>query len=314
VIDSLSARSARCVWLFCSLGLTACAIERRPADQAAPVVLPTGLDDAGQQLTGATSGARSRSTASSIDAGTRAANQGPAMPDAGTDTSADAADAIKDAEANDAAIDANVVKRQPRVPARHRSAGSTCLAERGPGVDSPQCANRSGGAAPGCVHDSDCTNGARGRCLTYGGPACNDACSYDTCTTDSDCPSNQPCECRASTSSAQPNACVTGGECRVDADCGAAGYCSPSLIGTVGSCFGPATCWPDAGEGSCSMYTPAAGWVNVPCSCRVNCGHGYFCHTPSDACIDDAECEGRGTCNYDTEAKHWSCSGYVGPL
>ena len=69
------------------------------------------------------------------------------------------------------------------------------------------------------------------------------------------------------------NACVYA-ECRVDADCGAGLYCSPSL---------------------------------VLCTYRV-----YTCHTPDDQCADDADCpSGSGTCNYDQNAKRWRC--YVAP-
>jgi hypothetical protein len=226
--------------------------------------------------------------------------------------SMDAREAIHDAGPRDASMDANAVIRRARVPARHRSTGSACVAERGTGVDVPQCAEGEHPVKPGCVHDSDCTNGTRGRCLAYGGPACLTGCAYDTCASDSDCPSNQPCECRSSASSAQANSCVTEGDCRVDADCGAGGYCSPSLVGEVGTCYGPATCWPDAG--ACSLYTPESGWKNVPCSCQVSCGHGYFCHNARDTCIDDPDCGGDGTCNYDPETKHWSCSTFIGPL
>jgi hypothetical protein len=290
--------SARVVLTLLSL-LIACACARNHPDE-------TAADQRGSLAVPGVAGDGSPSISSHTTSAARvevAAAGGASM---------DAREAIQDAGARDAAVDTNAMIRQPRVPARHRSAGSTCLAERGPGVDVPQCADGEHVAMPGCVHDADCTNGTRGRCLAYGGPACATGCAYDTCTSDSDCPSNQPCECRSSASSAQPNSCVTEGNCRVDADCGAGGYCSPSVVGGVGSCYGPATCWPDAG--ACSMYTPDSGWRNVPCSCQVSCGHGYFCHNPSDTCIDDADCGGGGTCNYDTEAKHWSCSTYVGPL
>jgi hypothetical protein len=46
--------------------------------------------------------------------------------------------------------------------------------------------------------------------------------------------------------------------------------------------------------------------VRVPCECDV-CGHGYFCHTKDDDCIDDSDC-GDGTCNYDKFEGRWSCS------
>jgi hypothetical protein len=52
----------------------------------------------------------------------------------------------------------------------------------------------------------------------------------------------------------------------------------------------------------------SSGWQEVPCECGDACGHGYFCHTPRDTCIDDSDCGGDGTCNYDTVNKVWSCS------
>jgi hypothetical protein len=67
-----------------------------------------------------------------------------------------------------------------------------------------------------------------------------------------------------------PNVCL-GGNCRVDADCGPGGYCSPSF-------------------GSCGAY---AGVV------------GYYCHTAKDKCVDDAECA--SDCRYDTIMGAWAC-------
>jgi hypothetical protein len=66
------------------------------------------------------------------------------------------------------------------------------------------------------------------------------------------------------------------GNCRVDASCGAGGYCSPSL-------------------GSCGNY---GGVV------------GYYCHTPKDKCVDDADCaaQGGGDCRYDQASGAWACA------
>jgi hypothetical protein len=66
------------------------------------------------------------------------------------------------------------------------------------------------------------------------------------------------------------------GNCRVDADCGAGGYCSPA-------------------ENTSS------------------CGNllGYYCHTASDQCLDDTDCTGGGAgaqvCTYVSSAGNWQC-------
>jgi hypothetical protein len=69
------------------------------------------------------------------------------------------------------------------------------------------------------------------------------------------------------------NTCVQG-NCRVDSDCGP-GYCSPSVD-----------------SNGCT------GLV------------GYYCHTPSDECIDDADCSmknGPMGCMYSTAQGRWTC-------
>jgi hypothetical protein len=72
------------------------------------------------------------------------------------------------------------------------------------------------------------------------------------------------------------NTCVTG-NCRVDADCGPGGYCSPSSNPT--GCGGLA---------------------------------GYYCHTLADQCIDDGDCTGSlQVCAYSTSAGLWQCQQQV---
>jgi Cys-rich repeat protein len=75
------------------------------------------------------------------------------------------------------------------------------------------------------------------------------------------------------------------GNCRVDADCGAGGYCSPS-----------------SNTGICGDSLA-----------------GYYCQTPADLCIDDSDCPGSpvgssGTiivgnpgCVYSTTDSRWEC-------
>jgi hypothetical protein len=94
------------------------------------------------------------------------------------------------------------------------------------------------------------------------------------------------CDCRESPFHGAPaaaNRCTQAGNCRVDADCGASGYCSPS-------------------------YSIACG-INMPIV-------GFFCHTVNDECIDDSECQvspttGQGFCAFDPLAKRWVCSDRV---
>jgi hypothetical protein len=79
----------------------------------------------------------------------------------------------------------------------------------------------------------------------------------------------------APTSSAS-NVCKQG-NCRTDADCGAGGYCSPTL-------------------GSCGNY---GGVV------------GYYCHTKRDTCVDDGDCTKNGAtdCRFDQVSGAWACAG-----
>jgi hypothetical protein len=43
-------------------------------------------------------------------------------------------------------------------------------------------------------------------------------------------------------------------------------------------------------------------------SCGDSCGHGTFCHTPKDTCLEDSDCTGRDTCNFDLPSQTWSCT------
>jgi len=123
-----------------------------------------------------------------------------------------------------------------------------------------------------CKADSDCTTGLNGRCIPAGAiPACS--CSYDSCAQDADCAPGSACKCGAA-----GNACVPSG-CRTDSDCGASGYCSPSV----------------AADPSCAKVGFA----------------GYYCHTPSDTCVNDSDCprgpSGPQLCIYAADTQHWAC-------
>jgi hypothetical protein len=129
-----------------------------------------------------------------------------------------------------------------------------------------------------CHSHADCTDGANGRCLGNGHDGWQ--CTYDLCFVDSDCPSPKTgspalCGCEEGFRS-DHNVCLSG-DCRLDADCGDGGYCSPSL-------------------GSCGNFAKTVG---------------YYCHTKDDECVDDSDCAAeasRGYCAFMPTVGHWKCS------
>ena len=169
-----------------------------------------------------------------------------------------------------------------RVPIKHREVAVTCSMERQPST-CPAATTPDAGALVMCTKDTDCTSGTNGRCDPS--PRVNGCeCSYDQCFADADCKtSSGPCECRPQAvtagqgfgPAATPTNVCKPGNCRVDKDCGAGNYCSPS-------------------QGPCGNY---AGTV------------GYFCHTPLDKCVDDADCktQGGGDCRFDQVGAAWVC-------
>lgn len=188
-----------------------------------------------------------------------------------------------------------------RVPLNHRAQGTSCPSARGPGSTANACMLP--GEPAGCTSDSSCTEGTNGRCnSSQGGPIvdCVPSCSYDLCASDSDCPDDTPCLCRDSATSGAANRCYGGGNCRVDSDCGPGGFCSPSLVNQACACLG-VPCPPDAGA------VCAVNGVQVPCDCDP-CGHGYFCHTKQDTCVDDSDCPSGAACDYDAFNAKWACS------
>src|SRR5262245_5175911 len=110
------------------------------------------------------------------------------------------------------------------VPLVHRPSAPTCPSDR-PTYD---CGKQVMVPPVSCHLDSDCGSGSNGRCVGNGHDGCS--CSYDTCTTDADCPSGQLCDCRDlwHYGTNGPNQCLPS-NCRVDSDCGPGGYCSPTL-------------------------------------------------------------------------------------
>ncbi len=168
-------------------------------------------------------------------------------------------------------------------PLNHFPAGATCRSTRPPGINSDdggKTCDPDAGTFCGCGSDSECTAGTNGRCIVNGnaGPHC----TYDECASSADCTAaNTSCACGDIDPSSN-NVCVPS-NCKVDTDCGANGYCSPSY-------------------GSCGTYGGEYG--------------GIYCHTANDQCTNDTDCTdagsgavsgGPGYCAFDTEAAKWTC-------
>lgn len=156
-----------------------------------------------------------------------------------------------------------------RVPKVHRAAAARCEQARPPG---------SGGGRGTCTMDAECndaTMGQNGRCVPQRIGA---VCTYDTCFEDSTC-GGKVCSCREAetVASGNVNHCLAAGNCRVDGDCGAGGYCSPTL-------------------GGCGHYSGVVA---------------YYCHTSKDDCVDDSDCVqegGLGYCAFNPASARWQCS------
>jgi len=153
-----------------------------------------------------------------------------------------------------------------RIPKVHRPSAMTCPSARGTEGDA--------GLPGDCTKDSDCTMGTNGRCVGGGGGPPHVTCSYDTCSTDTDC-AGGVCVCRSGPTDVAPNFCGSSkSNCRVDADCGPGGYCSPS----------------ESSDAVCYQTLSA-----------------YFCHTAQDECTDDTDCTMGTPCSFDPGAAHWKC-------
>jgi hypothetical protein len=218
--------------------------------------------------------------------------------DVGTSDSGGGADTLVEADAGDEG-DARVVESVDapddgdghtlpsvsKIPSRHRASASVCTQARPPGrscAESPCLGSPFGIYSGGnCGADQDCTTGSNGRCNCFTVAAGeSNACSYDQCASDSDC-SGGVCVCREDSIRNTAGACQATqticlpGNCHIDSDCGDAGYCSPSTFPGCGPVW----------------------W------------YGYFCHTASDDCVDDSDCNEAGAyCAFSTASGHWSCS------
>jgi len=159
-------------------------------------------------------------------------------------------------------------------PINHRHDDTQCAQ---PPISPGSCAGSGadGGGEFPCTDDASCTKGINGRCTldTLNGWC---TCTFDQCQRDSDCKlaAEPTCACHGApyTIYGAGNACVLG-DCRIDSDCGAGGYCSPA--------------------GALDLY-------------------GYYCHTPQDTCTNDDQCGGCSgaempRCVFATGDHHWKC-------
>jgi len=157
-------------------------------------------------------------------------------------------------------------------PVNHRPDDSQCLGPAPMGT-----CNFGGSGGPGmCSSDSQCADaGPNGRCIESNGGAVYCSCTVDTCADDSGCGKDEVCACHGSPyTGGAGNHCVPG-NCRVDADCGSVGWCSPSYS------------------------TNGCGDIG-----------GYYCHTPQDQCVNDSDCptmNGPMNCSYDSGLRYWRC-------
>jgi hypothetical protein len=154
-------------------------------------------------------------------------------------------------------------------PELHRAMAETC-------TGTPPMGNPIPDPSGECMQDADCVAGDNGRCVwPFGG---SNVCMYDECFSDADCGGVAVCACRIDESFGF-NRCFQG-NCRVDADC-PGGYCSPSGVHIYSSC----------------MTGISAGSI------------GFFCHTPEDECIDDADCgmPDAAACLFDVSSTRWAC-------
>lgn len=157
-------------------------------------------------------------------------------------------------------------------PVNHRPDDSQCLTQAPPG----DCTFGGSSGGPNCSSDAQCVDaGVNGRCVTNNGGAAFCYCTSDSCADDGACPTGQTCACHGSPyTGGVGNHCVPG-NCRVDADCGVGGWCSPTYT------------------------TSGCGSVG-----------GYYCHTPQDQCVNDSDCADAGSfyvCAFETNIGYWSC-------
>ena len=122
-----------------------------------------------------------------------------------------------------------------------------------------------------CLTDSDCVDGANGRCTPDRFGA---SCTYDECFSDSDCGGNA-CVCEGGRS--DNNVCFPG-NCATDSDCGLNGYCSPTF-------------------GGCGNYSGVVAYF-----CHTE---NDTCLNDSE-CVSDEF--GAGYCRHFEDTNSWACA------
>jgi hypothetical protein len=164
----------------------------------------------------------------------------------------------------------------PREPTSHRPKAPSCVFLR---RAEPINATDAGVVPDGnCKKHADCVTRPNGECVNISDFGLGRrmppyySCIYTLCGTDADCTENELCDCR----DGQPGTCVGRGNCRVDDDCGggATSYCSRA--------YGY----------DCGGYHALGS---------------YYCHTPKDTCITDADCTGKDYCDYEVITGRWEC-------
>jgi hypothetical protein len=154
--------------------------------------------------------------------------------------------------------------KQLRIPAKHRDKHEACSKDDSAAVVPFE--RKWVPPGPACKTKADCTARPNGRCG-------HGHCTYDACYEDKDCKTGV-CMCQEENSEGWR---CKPGDCSVDADCGAQGFCSPTVDSSCGAFFGVV---------------------------------GFYCHRPDDECTDDADCnkeEKHGYCAYFADKKHWAC-------
>ncbi|HEY2404917.1 MAG TPA: hypothetical protein VGI10_02895 [Polyangiaceae bacterium] len=155
-----------------------------------------------------------------------------------------------------------------RVPKNHRPASTLCPEQRAAVTPTPQNSGPCASDTCECRQDSDCTQGTNGRC-GIPEPIAGVWCTYDGCASDDDCPNATPCHCRSSAASWEADYCATNSNCRIDADCGPGGYCSPSYCDLSYHCHSPADACTDDSDctepAGCNFDTTIQGFICALC-------------------------------------------------
>jgi len=156
-------------------------------------------------------------------------------------------------------------------PEQHVAVAPTCPTTRPPSIVDAGPPPGDGGVVIPGCHSDSDCTMGKNGRCMRIGNIAGDTCTYDECFTDGDCGQGKACLC-----SADGNLCLDA-NCQTDGDCAGLG-CSPSY-GT-----------------SCGPYSGT---------------QGFYCHTPSDECVDDKDCNAGGKvgyCAYSSQAGHWACA------